>query len=269
MAKDKTKATAKTKKFTGFKLNMYSTLVMFALIPMIVAVAVLLIINLNKSSSEIGGLSNNSMLSTVQSIGAGVDNYFATSEETVRSFATAPIVKECLMNPDDPEIQAKAQQYTVDYFSQLDGWEGIYIATWETEVKTHPVDAVVGRVMREGDALKFLQDSMLAAGDILDLGIIVSPASGQNIISMYCPVYDGDTPIGYVGAGSFVQGIAQKYSDVSALGLDSAYLYIVDNEGTMLYHPDESKIGNPVENEVVKGLVEAIQAGQHPEPDSV
>ena len=34
----------------------------------------------------------------------------------------------------------------------------------------------------------------------------------------------------------------------------------------MLYHPDESKIGNPVENEAVKGLVAKLEAGEHPEP---
>ena len=34
----------------------------------------------------------------------------------------------------------------------------------------------------------------------------------------------------------------------------------------MLYHPDESKIGNPVENDAVKGLVASLEAGKHPDP---
>ena len=33
-----------------------------------------------------------------------------------------------------------------------------------------------------------------------------------------------------------------------------------------MFHPNEDKVGNPVENEAVKGLVAQIQAGTHPDP---
>lgn len=54
-------------------------------------------------------------------------------------------------------------------------------------------------------------------------------------------------------------------SDVKIEGMDSSYAYVVDATGTMLYHPTQEKVGNPVENSVVKGLVEDLQAGKHPE----
>ena len=54
-------------------------------------------------------------------------------------------------------------------------------------------------------------------------------------------------------------------SDVKIEGMDSSYAYVVDENGTMLYHPTQDKVGNPVENEVVKGLVADLQAGKHPE----
>ena len=251
------------------KLNIYLTLILFALIPMITGIAVSLVINLKEASKELKQVTNNSLLALVESVGEGMDTYFETNEAVVRTFATATEVKDCLKNPDDAETQAAAQEYTKEFFSQLDGWEGIYISTWESEVKTHPNEGVIGLVMREGDSLKGLQDAMLAADGVYNVGILQSPASGQLIISMYYPVMDGDTPIGYVGAGAYVQNAAAKYSDVSDLKLDSAYVYIVDGSGVMLYHPDESKIGNQVENSVVKGLVEEIQAGGHPESKCV
>jgi methyl-accepting chemotaxis protein len=86
---------------------------------------------------------------------------------------------------------------------------------------------------------------------------------------MYTPVIVDGEPMGFAGCGFYVKSIAEQLSDVSGLGLDSAYIYFVDREGTMLYHPDESKIGNPVENEAVKGLVARLAAGEHPEPGSV
>lgn len=57
--------------------------------------------------------------------------------------------------------------------------------------------------------------------------------------------------------------------DCKIEGLDSSYGYLVGADGTMLYHPNADKIGQPVENSVVKGLVSDIQAGKIPDPDCV
>lgn len=44
--------------------------------------------------------------------------------------------------------------------------------------------------------------------------------------------------------------------------VESSYVYVVSPDGTMLYHPTAEKIGQPVENEVVKGVTGDIQAGK-------
>ncbi|MDD7378735.1 MAG: methyl-accepting chemotaxis protein [Lachnospiraceae bacterium] len=53
--------------------------------------------------------------------------------------------------------------------------------------------------------------------------------------------------------------------DVKMEGIESSYIYVVSEDGTMLYHPTQEKVGQSVENEVVKGLVEQLAAGQKPE----
>ena len=53
--------------------------------------------------------------------------------------------------------------------------------------------------------------------------------------------------------------------NVTMEGVDSSYAYLVSKQGQMIYHPDDSKIGQPVENEVVKGLVAQLAAGVKPE----
>ncbi|MDO4188489.1 MAG: methyl-accepting chemotaxis protein [Lachnospiraceae bacterium] len=267
---DEIKKNTKSNKPKQKGLSIYLTLVLFALLPMILSIVVTLIINLSEASKELKQVTNNSMLGVIEETGAGLDFSIEESEDVVKAFASSPIVIDCLKNPDDASKQELAQQYTTDFFGKLNGWEGIYIADWGSTVMTHPAPPVVGKTMREGDALKSLQDSMLSADNgIYNVGIITSPASGELIVSMYCPVFDGDTPVGYVGAGTFLGPIAERYTDVSSLGLSSAYTYVVDNNSTMIFHPDESKIGNPVENEVVKGLIADIQAGNHPAPKCV
>ena len=52
--------------------------------------------------------------------------------------------------------------------------------------------------------------------------------------------------------------------DVKIENVDSSYVYLVNEDGTMLYHPTEEKVGQPVENVVVTGLVKQLQNGEHP-----
>lgn len=66
-----------------------------------------------------------------------------------------------------------------------------------------------------------------------------------------------------------LEAFNDTYADVSALNIKSAYIYIVSKDGTMMYHPDAAKIGNPVENAAVKQIVESLKAGKIPEPETV
>lgn len=252
------------------KLNMRKTLILFAIVPMMVSTIIVGVILAKSSAQALEDATHNSMLSIIEQTGAGFDYTTVKNEETMLSFIHSPIIKDYLLNPDDADLAALAQEYTVNYYNELDGWEGLYLADWNSKVLTHPAPPVIGKVMREGERLEELRNAMLSADGVFNVGIITSPASGQLIMSMYAAVYDDNgKPIGYVGGGTYVNNVAEIYSDVSALNLKSAYTYFVDAQGTMLYHPDESKIGNPVENAAVKGLVARLENGETVEPGVV
>lgn len=57
---------------------------------------------------------------------------------------------------------------------------------------------------------------------------------------------------------------AKSLSDVKLEGMDSSYVYVIKNDGTMLYHPTKEKVGQPVENAVIKGVVQQLQDGKKP-----
>lgn len=56
---------------------------------------------------------------------------------------------------------------------------------------------------------------------------------------------------------------------ITIKGMSSSYAYIVSKDGTMLYHPTPEKIGAPVENAAVTGLVAEIAKGNIPKPDLI
>ena len=80
----------------------------------------------------------------------------------------------------------------------------------------------------------------------------VSNITGQNI----------DAALTRSGAVILNANYLQKLiGNVSINGVDSSYAYIVTKDGTMVYHPSEEKIGQPVENELIKGVLSDMEAG--------
>lgn len=251
-------------------LNMRITLILFALIPLVVSTVIVSFSAIEKSKTEIKTYTHDSLVQVIRGVGSSFDTFAEKNKEVLKAYSTAPVLKEALLDPGNTEKAERAQQFTLDFFAQLQGWEGLYLADWNSQVLTHPNAQVIGMVLREGEKLSSLQDAMLSAPDgAYNTGIMTSPASGQIIMSIYAPVLHEGEPIGFVGGAFYVQNIAEQISDVSDLDLTSAYVYFVDNQGTMLYHPDPEKIGNPVENAAVKGLVAELAAGNMPEPDLI
>lgn len=91
------------------------------------------------------------------------------------------------------------------------------------------------------------QNSMLTTAEIY--GNILDEKIADNADTMNNETYLSDT-----------------LKNVKIVGDDTSYAYLVDKNGTMLYHPTASKIGQPVENDVVKDLVLQIKVGVIPEP---
>lgn len=61
--------------------------------------------------------------------------------------------------------------------------------------------------------------------------------------------------------------LSQKLDGVGIEGVESCYVYVVDENGTIVYHPDGGKIGKPVENEVVKQAVQDVKDGKEVKSD--
>lgn len=59
--------------------------------------------------------------------------------------------------------------------------------------------------------------------------------------------------------------LSNAVGDTSVEGMETSYTYVVNAEGTMLYHPTAEKIGQPVENDVVKQLLGEVSKGNRPE----
>lgn len=95
----------------------------------------------------------------------------------------------------------------------------------------------------------------------------------RNYISDLTIAYGGEieTMVEDEGAEAVLRAdvLEDKLADANVTGMDTSYAYITDVGGIVLYHPDAAQIGSKMENTVVSGLVEKLQAGAAPEPEVV
>ncbi len=183
----------------------------------------------------------NQMTDAVESRAAIIDNYVSDAEEYMTAFALADEVRSLLLDPEDPDLLGRAQQYTVDFAGVKGIFEGLYIATPDTHVLTHTSPEAIGITTRTGDSLAYFQETILTQNELTNLGIMVSPGTGNMVISMYYPLFENGTCIGYVGAAVFADQLMNALLDLTLKGLPGCeYIFLNAENGVYLYHEDET-----------------------------
>lgn len=74
----------------------------------------------------------------------------------------------------------------------------------------------------------------------------------------YGTMLEGEIRLDGLDAALNYDNLSESLEGVGVNGISSSYIYIVSEDGTMLYHPTADKVGQPVENEAVKKTVEKI-----------
>lgn len=191
-----------------------------------------------------------------------VKEYVTCQEALLTAYSKSSVVIELLKNPSDVQKQAAAQEYTEKYYADLENWEGLYTGEWDTHVIAHSNPEVTGMFTRKGEELKKLQDTLSSENGIYNAGIIVSPASGKLVLSLYCPVfdYDGKTIIGYVGGGPFADNLKSRLNSIETKGAE--YCMINTESEMYIFGQDESLSGTQVQDEIMLSIISEIKSNK-------
>lgn len=189
-----------------------------------------------------------------------IQEYLIHQEDLLTAYSKSPEVISFLKEPSNKKKQEAAQAYTEQYFAELDNWEGLYIAEWNSHVIAHSEPGVVGITTREGDALKALQNFMTEENGLYNAGIIVSPASQKLTLSLYCPVFDSDgtTILGYVGGGPFAEGLNSLLASMKSQG--ARYSMLDAGTGKYIFDENESLMASDIEDAILLAIVEEVRS---------
>lgn len=230
------------------------------------AVAVVLVLGLGTNylavSSKMKGVMQNSIdsqlaerLTMQEKI---INSYVNDAEMYLIQFSTSPIVKETIKGKNTGDIQ----EYIKAYVSTADNVENVYVADMNSTVLASYVEPVIGKTLREGEALKQLQDAL--CGGMYNTGIMASKATGQQVISMYYPVYENGNMIGYVGAAVYSQNLQDSFES-----LGQKIMLIDALSKNYIFTEDDAMIGTTVEDEALLDIMTKTTGTQNPVKENI
>ena len=229
-----------------------------------VCIAILFILSDRNMTNVMRKTAEDNMITSLDAKTQIIEEYIGNAETVLISFSKSGELKEFLKNPSDPKKKEAAQTYTTEFYKGISNWEGIYLDTWDSEVVTHSNPDAVGLVMREGEGLTALQESILSAENgVLNLGIKASPASGELVISMYAPIFDNGVPIGFAGGAVRAAGLKDLLDATNASGLENTtYSLINTDSGVYIFDSDEALMDTEVQDTVLLGMMEQVKGGE-------
>ena len=116
-----------------------------------------------------------------------------------------------------------------------------------------------------GYAMNLAQEAAISINFSREFGEGVYKSYAQNLAEEAAKGVD----IASVNGPLSTEGLNSILNDIKIKDVEGSYAYMVSPDGTMLWHPNPDKIGNPVENAAVKGIVADLQAGKSVENGSV
>ncbi len=203
----------------------------------------------------------NQMIDAVESRASIINDYVASAEEYITAFALGNEVRDLLANPDDPALLQRGQQYTEDFAAVKGIFEGLYIGTPDTYVLTHTSHGAIGITTRSGESLEQFRSTILARPQLTNLGIMKSPGTGSMILSMYYPIFEDQTCIGFAGAGVYASRLMDVLLGLDIKGLpNSEYVFLNVDTGMYLYHEDESLLNTETTDKGYEEILRRIKS---------
>ncbi len=249
----------------------------------IVALTIVMVIN---TSAKTRKNAIDHMKSITAQQASMIESFVENAENTLMGFGQSPEVKELLMvvrnnediaNAENAEALkeaagkdavtskalANAQKYTEEFSKTISGIEGLWVGDWDTHCLTHTDPNTPGMTTRNAkkDPDKFakpleaLRNGLINAGDgVYNVGIIISPATKKQIISMYKIIKDDNgNPIGFVGLGIFTDKLVDALKNVES---DSTFYMVNSQDNNYIFHNDSDKVATEATDSKITELTE-------------
>ena len=240
-----------------------------SLMVLVVQAVVFLILFLLINGSVSGSAKNNAVntleMSSLDRSEIIVD-YIDAAGDSLNAYLKADQIKNLISDPQNQDYVNIAQAYTEEFSADIPNLEGIFVSTVNmsdmtslTLVHTNP--QYVGSVTappagKEEEFKKATYEQM----DVYCTGTLISPVSGEQIVTLYKTIRDeSGEPVGLGAIAIYTSALAEKLDEMPINGLPSAEYYLVNlMTGEYIFNPVSEEIATVADEEFVSDIMEKV-----------
>lgn len=243
----------------------------FMILIMLFSILSMGIFTLVKSTNTISSLTEAAMMELNKSSHDLIESMIEKEARNVAIIAELKEVKELLQMKQSgdmtgfAELQAELNEKLIKLNTDAGNSEHIFIVGLDGLIAA---DSDVKLLNADLNGRSYTQ-AVLATGNPAISETIESKSTGAYIVAFAHPVKVNNQMIGFAATAVTANSMIEYLQDTKILGTKSSYAYLVDEKGTLLYHPTADKIGEPLENEQINEVVARVQKGEQIEPATV
>ncbi len=236
---------------------------------MVVSILIMGGIALIKSTNTINFMTRSTMTEINKENSLLVRTMIEKEERNIQLIAKYKEVEEILIKSKQGEstssIQSQFNNKLKQMVEEAGNIEHIFITGSNGLILSDSDENLIGTDIKDRNYTK----KLLSSGKPVISETLKSKSSGAYIIVFAHPVIVNGELLGFAAAAVTSESMIKYLKDTKILDTSSSYAYLVDENGNVVYHPTASKIGKPVENAQIKGVVEKIQKGEDVPADIV
>lgn len=253
----------------GFLSKMSTKILLLVVVALVTPLILVIAISATSTTKTLKGIYMSYAQNLAEEAVSGIDFAVDLGESTYGNYAmdmAEDLASGINIISENPESDALKVLENV----QITGVAGsyAYMVSPEGIMLYHPTTDKIGNSVENAAVKKIVED--LKAGKKIDDGFVIYEYKGAQKLAGYAFTNAGDIVIVTADYDAFMRvDYDSLIGAIEIKGVEGSYAYMVSPDGTMLYHTSADKIGKPVENAAIKGIVADLQAGKKVENSAV
>jgi methyl-accepting chemotaxis protein len=220
---------------------------------------------LNKQGdAELEALSQDS----IQTIVASIEKERISIDTIASMKSISDILIDASASTADKDALKKSieqsNKWFQDYLKRVGNIEHVFILNADLKIITGSDDGSIGKGYSDR---AYAQNAFKGKAVISET--LVSKATGKPVVVFASPIVKDGKVIGVAAASVRGESFSSRLEKIKAPSSPSSYMYMLDETGKFIYHPNKDKIGKEVDIDKVKDLVQKASKGEQLQGDKL
>ncbi|MEG2291555.1 MAG: methyl-accepting chemotaxis protein [Clostridium sp.] len=238
-----------------------------------VIISVLMYVNsskviLNQSESEMENITT----SSIQTISVMMDKVtneafaISNSSENINILKNLKSKEQEVLTKNIDEIKLNNKAF-IEYKSKNTHVDRISLVDTGGNIISDSEENLIGKVEIDN-----IYHSTSSSGSKYISNTMKSVKGDKSVVVFTYPIRDSNNYnkcLGYVALHVYTESFSSYIENINIDGKESSHAYLIDETGNLIYHSENEKIGQQIEVEDIKSIVDKVMKGGKVETDSI